>query len=90
MKGKELRRLLDHLQRDSAARAELDSLEEKESRFIEWARAKGYSLSETDVRELLESRRDLSDDDLDQVAGGDEAWGGGTGGTGTPTPGGGG
>lgn len=64
--------------------------------LLQWASAKGYSLSRQDAEKVVESLCELSDDELDKAAGGDEAWGGstggagGTGGTGgggtTPTP----
>lgn len=33
-----------------------------------------------DLREQVESDRELTDEELEQVAGGDDGWGGGTGG----------
>jgi hypothetical protein len=34
----------------------------------------GYFLTPEDVQELLDCDRELSDDDLEQAAGGDTAW----------------
>ena len=95
MTGKSLAGLLEHLQRIPADRAELENLQPRGEALIRWAQAKGFDLSEEEARRLLESLQELSDDELDKVAGGDDAWGstttGGTGGTGstggtTPPP----
>lgn len=62
-------------------------------RLREWAQERGYEVTEEELSELRESHRELSDDELEQAAGGDDGWGtgtgGGTGGTGGTTGGGG-
>ena len=50
---------------------------------VEWAREHGYEVTEEELAQLMESNRELSDDELEQAAGGDDGWGTGTGG-GTP------
>jgi hypothetical protein len=40
---------------------------------LHWAHGRGYLLTLADIKELLDCDRELSDDDLDQAAGGD-AW----------------
>lgn len=54
---------------------------------VQWARSRGYEVTQDELRELMDSDRELSDDELEEAAGGD--WGEGTGGT-TGTTGGGG
>jgi predicted ribosomally synthesized peptide with nif11-like leader len=50
-------------------------------RAVRWAHERGYKVEPNELRELLASHRELSDDELEQAAGGD--WGTGT----TPPPG---
>ena len=45
---------------------------------VRWAHARGYKVDPEELEELLASHRELSDDELEQAAGGD--WGTGTGG----------
>jgi hypothetical protein len=91
MAGKNLAGLLDHLQRVSVDRAELETLRPRGEALLQWARAKGFDLNLEEAERLVESLNELSDDELDKVAGGDDAWGGTTttGGTGGTTSGGG-
>lgn len=57
---------------------------------VQWARDRGYDVTREELRELMDSDRELSDDELEQAAGGDDGWGTGTGGgTGGTTGGGG-
>jgi predicted ribosomally synthesized peptide with nif11-like leader len=49
---------------------------------VQWARERGYDVTQEELSELAESNRELSDDELEQAAGGDDGWGTGTGGTG--------
>jgi predicted ribosomally synthesized peptide with nif11-like leader len=49
-------------------------------RAVRWAHERGYKVAPDELRELLASHRELSDDELEQAAGGD--WGTGTGSTG--------
>ena len=48
---------------------------------VQWARGQGYDVTQDELRELMDSDRELSDDELEQAAGGDDGWGTGTGGT---------
>jgi predicted ribosomally synthesized peptide with nif11-like leader len=50
---------------------ELRALLSDPEEALRWAGAKGYSLLLTDIEELRNSDRELSDDDLEQAAGGD-------------------
>ena len=57
-------------------RSRIDDLD----RSAQWARGQGYEVTQDELRELMDSDRELSDDELEEAAGGD--WGDGTGGTG--------
>ena len=50
-------------------------------RLREWAHERGYEVTDKELSELKESHRELSDDELEHAAGGDDGWGTGTGGT---------
>lgn len=78
-------RLVTDLQGGSGAREEVLALAGSAQAVVSWAGAKGYELSVTEAERLLDSLQELSDDELDKVAGGEEAWGSGTGGTPPPT-----
>jgi hypothetical protein len=82
--------LLEDLQEDAGLRAELQGVGHRVADLVHRALAHGYEICEKEAKELLESLHELSDDDLDKVAGGDDAWGSGstTGGTGGTTTGG--
>lgn len=82
---------LDELRGQPAQLAELRGLLSSPAAAIRWADAKGYQLTPQDLADLADSDDLLSDDELDQVAGGEDGWGstgqtgGSTGGTGTGT-----
>ena len=61
---------------------ELRALQGDPDRMLQWAQAKGYHVTRAELVELAGSDRALADDELEQVAGGDDGWGTGTGGTG--------
>lgn len=96
MSRPEMDRLLADLQTHPHLLTELRSLAADPDRVAFWAQDKGYDLTPQEVKELAASDQELSDDDLEQVAGGEEDWtpggtgtggggtGTGTGGTGTP------
>lgn len=56
-------------------RSRIDDL----GRSAQWARGQGYEVTQDELRELMDSDRELSDDELEEAAGGD--WGTGTSGT---------
>jgi hypothetical protein len=65
--------------------ADLDDLD----RLVRWAAEKEYHVIREELRRLAESDRELSDEELEDAAGGDDGWAPGTppppdGGTGTP------
>jgi len=74
----DLERLLEDLRKDPALMDDLRRRVHNSEMAAEWARQKGYILGREDLRALSESDQELSDDELEDAAGGDDAW------TGTP------
>ena len=88
MSSADFDRLVRAMQHHPDLLADFKSLQGAPGRLARWAAEHGYSLTERELKELAESHRDLSDDELEQVAGGDDGWTPGPG-TGTGTTGGG-
>lgn len=82
----ELERFLENVRQDPRRMEELRALLGTPEAAIRWAGDRGFHLTPEDVYELRDSDCELSDEELDQAAGGDDGWGTGT----TPSPGGGG
>ncbi len=74
MSSAELNRLLEDVRKDPSLKDESRKLAGDPAAALCWAQGKGYNLTPKDIAELLDSDRELSDDDLDQAAGGDDAW----------------
>jgi predicted ribosomally synthesized peptide with nif11-like leader len=74
MSSTELSRFLEDLRNEPRLLEESRALLRDPEAALRWAREKGYHLTPADIQELLDSDRELSDDDLDQAAGGDGAW----------------
>jgi hypothetical protein len=72
MKSAEFERLLSNLRSDEALRGEFERLAGDREQTMRLAAVKGYGLSPEEGHELAQSFRELSDEDLDQAAGG--AW----------------
>jgi len=72
MKSAEFERLLSNLRSDDALRGEFERLAGDREKTMQLAVAKGYRLSQEEALELARSFQELSDEDLDQAAGG--AW----------------
>jgi predicted ribosomally synthesized peptide with nif11-like leader len=70
----ELTRLLEDLRQDPRLLDESRALLRDPESAHRWAHEKGYLINREDIAVLLDSDRELSDDDLDQAAGGDTAW----------------
>lgn len=81
MSAADVDRLVRAIQKHPDLLAELRSLDTP-GRRLQWAREKGYPLTEEELEGLCESDQALSDDELEQVAGGDDGWGGTGGGGG--------
>jgi predicted ribosomally synthesized peptide with nif11-like leader len=71
MSSSELKRLMEDVRKDPRMVDELRSLLSDPDASLRWAGDKGYHLTRGDVAELCDSDRELSDDDLEQAAGGD-------------------
>jgi predicted ribosomally synthesized peptide with nif11-like leader len=64
-------RFLNDLQENADLRGEFEALDSNPETWIRWANARGYRLTREEASELADSRdMDISDDDLEQVAGG--------------------
>jgi predicted ribosomally synthesized peptide with nif11-like leader len=74
MSSPELNRLLEDLRKDPNLLNESRAALRDSDAALRWASDRGYRLTLKDVGELLDSDRELSDDDLDKAAGGDTAW----------------
>jgi predicted ribosomally synthesized peptide with nif11-like leader len=70
----DLERLTAELSRSPALRDELVALRANLDEAARWAHSRGYDLTPEQVAELLAGCDELSDDDLEQVAGGEEVW----------------
>lgn len=71
MSSPELSRLLEDVRKDPCLKDESRGLAGDPEAALRWTRDKGYALTLEDIQELLDSDRELSDEDLDQAAGGD-------------------
>ena len=70
MSRSEVERFLADLQSDAGLRQELETLGQDTEACVRWANAKGYAFTSEEALELGAFDADLSDDDLEQVAGG--------------------
>ena len=73
MSSTELSRFLEALRNDPRLLDESRTLLRNPDAALRWAHGRGYLITPADVQELLEHDVELSDEDLDQAAGGD-AW----------------
>ena len=64
----DLQRLMAAAEKDPALSERLSALEAEA--LVEWAAAKGYSLTLDEAQSFSATYEELSDDDLEQVAGG--------------------
>jgi predicted ribosomally synthesized peptide with nif11-like leader len=71
MGSAELNRFLEDVRKDSCLLDEFRALLRDPEAALLWAAGRGYHLAAGDMAELLDSDRELSDDDLEQAAGGD-------------------
>lgn len=77
MSTAEFDRFLSDLQRDPELMEEFRSLSEEPEIWVRWAGAKGYEITLEEATELEETHSEISDDDLEQAAGGWTGSGGG-------------
>ncbi len=74
--SEEFERLTADLRKNPDLLQELGEITDLD-RAVQWSHARGYKVNADELRELLASHRELSDDELEEAAGGD--WGDGTG-----------
>ncbi len=70
MSRSEIERFLSDLQNNAGLRQELADLGQDMEACVRWANAKGYVFTLDEARETGAFDSDLSEDDLEQVAGG--------------------
>lgn len=70
MSSAEVERFLSDLQRDPELMEEFQSLAEDPKVWVRWATAKGYDITPEEAAELEDTHSEISDDDLEQAAGG--------------------
>jgi predicted ribosomally synthesized peptide with nif11-like leader len=81
MSRADLNRLLGDLQKSPDLLEECKGVAQNPEAAVRWADARGYDLTAEEIEELVASERELTDDELEDAAGGEDAW---------PPPGGGG
>ncbi|HTG33385.1 MAG TPA: Nif11-like leader peptide family RiPP precursor [Thermoanaerobaculia bacterium] len=74
MSSAELNRFLEDVRKNPCLLDELRTLRHNPEAALLWAVDRGYHLTLGDLAETLDSDRELSDEDLDQAAGGDDNW----------------
>ncbi|HEX4961022.1 MAG TPA: Nif11-like leader peptide family RiPP precursor [Thermoanaerobaculia bacterium] len=72
--SEELKTFLQSLRTKPELLEELRSLIRDPDAAVQWAREQGCHLTPEDVAELQGDDEELSDDELDKVAGGDDGW----------------
>jgi predicted ribosomally synthesized peptide with nif11-like leader len=77
MSRMELQRFLGEVRKHPSLLEELKSLGHDAEAALRWLEARGFGVTRQEIAELLAADRELSDDDLEDVAGGDTAWTGG-------------
>jgi predicted ribosomally synthesized peptide with nif11-like leader len=70
MSSSEVDRFLSDLQNDAGLRQELAKLGQDMEACVQWANSKGYAFTVDEALEMGAFDADLSDDDLEKVAGG--------------------
>lgn len=76
----EIKRFTAALQADPTLRSEALALAGDLDALVDWTQAHGFALTREDLQALMSG--ELSDDELEQAAGGEDPWGG----TGAPLP----
>jgi predicted ribosomally synthesized peptide with nif11-like leader len=70
----EVRRFMNELQTDPGRLEEFKRVATDFEAALGWTKVKGYDLTEAELRDLLDYDRELSDDELEEAAGGDDVW----------------
>ncbi len=74
MNSDELKSFLESVRMRPELMEELRSLLATPDAAIRWAAGRGFRLTAGDIAELIGCDEELSEDELDKVAGGDTAW----------------
>lgn len=74
MSAHEQERLLSDLRRDPGQIEELRKLGHDAGAVARWVSERGYNLARPEIEALLATDRELSDEDLEQAAGGNDPW----------------
>jgi predicted ribosomally synthesized peptide with nif11-like leader len=74
MNSDELKRFLQGVRTKPELMEELRPLLATPDAAIDWAGDRGYRLTPGDIAEMQGCNQELSEDELDKVAGGDTAW----------------
>lgn len=74
MNGDELKGFLQSVRTEPDQMEELRSLLASPDAAIRWAATRGYRLTPGDIAEIAGCNDELSEEELDKVAGGDTAW----------------
>jgi predicted ribosomally synthesized peptide with nif11-like leader len=83
MSIEDLERLMRDLRNDPELMREFQELGGDREAWVRWGRDRGYRFGVDEAEGLVRSRDEMSDDDLEQVAGG---WDGGGSGSGSSGP----
>jgi predicted ribosomally synthesized peptide with nif11-like leader len=67
----DVKRLMRDIQRDPDLLEELRTIGPNFEGVREWTGTKGYDVTAAEIQDLLDSDRELSDDELEDAAGGD-------------------
>lgn len=77
MSRMELQRFLGEVRKHPSLLEELKGLGHDADAALRWLEARSFGVTRQEIAELLAQDQELSDDDLEEVAGGDAAWTGG-------------
>jgi len=80
MSKQDVKRLAADMVRDASLAERFTPQGDDPGRWVRQARVEGYELEPEEARALISSQHELSDDELEQVAGGWSGSGGGEGG----------
>jgi predicted ribosomally synthesized peptide with nif11-like leader len=70
----ELARFTAALQREPRLREEFRNLTADRGALLAWVRSQGYTLTPGELNVLIDASDELSDDELEHAAGGEDPW----------------
>ena len=74
MNNSEIKRFTAALQADPNLRSEALALADNIDALVDWTQSYGFALTREDLKTLMSG--ELSDDELEEAAGGEDPWGG--------------